>query len=109
MSEFFSKILEKKPEDLSLCLPVRNAYGEIVKNICTNLAEFPFYMLHDGIDDFFRATIIKEFVSPLDWQFVEDFAWAERRADETISEDERDIVLKRFVMGIRGGNTLRYL
>ena len=109
MSDFFTKILDKNPEELSLCLPVRNAYGEIVKNICTNLAEFPCYLLHNGVDDFFRATIIKEFGAPLDWQFVEDFAWAERKADQKISEDEQEIVLKRFVMNIRGSDFLRFL
>lgn len=98
----FSEILEKNPDDAMLCLPVVNAYGEIVKTICTDLLSYPVYLLEDGVHAFLKTAVVKSLVDQMDWQFVEDYAWAHHDADNELNPEERELVQKRFVMSIKG-------
>jgi hypothetical protein len=100
-ASLFDDILERNPDEASLCLPVVNAYGEIVKTICTDLMNYPVYLLEDGIHAFLKTSVVKNLIDKMDWQFVEDYAWAHHNADLELSDEERELVQKRFMMFIK--------
>jgi hypothetical protein len=100
-TSLFSHIPEENPEQAVLCLPVYEAATGRFKTICTQLREFPVYLLKGGVRDFFKALVLQHWQKPLDWQFVEDIFDEAEEADGALPSDELDIVQKRFVMWMK--------